>query len=526
MTQTVFTDAQIAEIEAHGLSVQDALEQIRHLQNPPKTIVLDRPCTTGDGIRVLSEVDLERFLGIAERARLKGRFMKFVPASGAGTRMFRSLLIFYGRKEPLQLRDVMSLSEQGNAEARDLVQFVHHIHDFAFYEDLKEVLMRRSLGAESGGLKGLLASLLCPEGLDYAEIPKGLMKFHRYRDHVRTAVEEHLVEAADYARDRNHISRIHFTVSPEYLEHFEVLIRNRMDTYERIYGCRFDVGFSMQKRTTDTLSVNAEEKPFLLKNGSLLFRPGGHGALIENLGGLKADIVFIKNIDNVAPDRLKHETFLWKKALAGLLVELQDKIFESVSELELRPGDEAVLKKAEHLVTRLLFVGLPDTYRASSPKERRQFLLKKLNRPLRVCGMVKNTGEPGGGPFWVRETSGETSLQIVESAQLKQGAQSQESIFRSSTHFNPVDIVCGLHDWRGESFDLTRFVDQDAVFISRKSQSGRELAALERPGFWNGGMSDWNTIFVEVPAATFTPIKTLQDLLRPEHRFEPDIPGV
>ena len=326
------------------------------------------------------------------------------------------------------------------------------------------------------------------------------------------------MEAADYLKDEKGTCCLHFTVSPEHKQSFEALLESTKSRYEEGYGVRFHVDFSVQEKSTDTIAVDLENKPFRLNDGTLLFRPGGHGALIENLNDLKGDIIFIKNIDNVVPDRLKGHTFLWKKVIGGLLIQIQQKIFTYLERLSEGPVDEALLGEAFEFAQNDLCITPPRNQELTSDQAKQDFLLRMFYRPLRVCGMVRNVGEPGGGPFWVEAEDGSLSLQIVESAQVDPRSEQQQSILRSSTHFNPVDIVCGVRDWQGNPFDLRRFVDPDAVFISNKSKDGRDLKALELPGLWNGAMSYWNTIFVEVPLITFNPVKTIIDLLRKEHQ--------
>ncbi|HRY30724.1 MAG TPA: DUF4301 family protein, partial [Elusimicrobiota bacterium] len=362
--------------------------------------------------------------------------------------------------------------------------------------------------------------LLDKDGLDLASRPKGLLPLHQYKKEVRTPFEEHLLESLELTRTEGDVCRAHFTVADDYLEEFQWFARKCVPTAEKKHKVKFDLSFSVQKRSTHTLAVDMENRPFRRADGRLLLRPGGHGALIENLNDLNGDIVFIKNIDNAAPARLQGEVVRWKKALGGLLIELQEEIFRLMTWLESRPEDDGVIDQAFRLLLGRLSITVPPSVRQGSRMEHRRFLMSKLNRPLRVCGAVENTGEPGGAPFWVQAKSGEQSIQIVEQHQVDPNSSDQQAIFAEATHFNPVDIVCALRDRTGRPFDLRRHVDPSAVFIAKKSEAGRELKALERPGLWNGGMADWNTVFVEVPAGTFNPFKTLRDLLRDGHRAE------
>jgi hypothetical protein len=358
-----------------------------------------------------------------------------------------------------------------------------------------------------------LKALLDEDGLNYGSLPKGLLLFHCYAESPRTAIEEHLVEAAMYAKDKSGNARLHFTVSPEHKLLFESLIQSVKSKYEERFGVIFDISFSEQKKSTDTLAVDENNEPFRNNDGSMLLRPGGHGALIENLGEQKADIVFIKNIDNVVPDAYKIDTIKYKKALAGILLEIQEKIFNFLKMLEDNPNDE-VCTRIQYFYEKELCYIFPKDWEG----DKVTYLKEKLHRPIRVCGMVKNEGEPGGGPFIAVNPDGSASLQILESSQLDMDDLTTKNHVIHSTHFNPVDLVCSYVDANGEYFDLKKYRDPATGFISIKSKDGRELKAQELPGLWNGAMSDWNTVFVEVPLSTFNPVKTVNDLLRHEHQ--------
>ncbi|MCD4720334.1 MAG: DUF4301 family protein, partial [Desulfobacula sp.] len=353
--------------------------------------------------------------------------------------------------------------------------------------------------------------------LDYGKLPKGLLKFHRYEHSNRVALEEHLVEAAMYGVSKNKKAYVHFTVSPEHLEKFKTQVDQVKDEYEKLFDITFEISYSVQKSSTDMIAVDMNNEPFREKDGSLLFRPGGHGALIENLNDLEADLIFIKNIDNVVPDRLKEITTTYKKVIGGLLLKLQSKTFEFLKELE-KSESTNLIEKIEAFAQSDLNIKIPNGFNELGPDEKKSFLFRHLNRPIRICGMVKNEGEPGGGPFWVKNSKGEVSLQVVESSQVNASDEEQMKILQSSTHFNPVDLVCGTRNYKGESFDLHEFIDPETGFISIKSKDGKNLKAQELPGLWNGAMADWITIFVEVPIITFNPVKTVNDLLRPQHQ--------
>jgi len=516
-----FSTADTAEVRNHGLSVEEALRQLRLLEKSRPHLQLDRPCTIGDGIRALSDAEIEAARAAHAQASDQGRLMKFVPASGAATRMFQALLAERGRGGTLSREESVQRRARGDANAVAVLTFMDAIDRLAFSDDL-----HAAMAANGNDLPGLLRlgdfgkildALLSPEGLDASVLPKGLLPFHRYPEGNRTAFEEHLAEAAGTARDRHRTCRVHFTVSAEHEDRFRKLLAEVRDPIERRHDIRLEVGFSTQKPSTDTLAVDLEDRPFRTAQCTLLFRPGGHGALIENLSELAGDIIFVKNIDNVVPDWRRADTLKWKKILAGLLVIMQRNIFDHLVRLQGRP-EPAVVEAALRFAREDLGLSVPARFDPSGVEEQRQALIETLDRPVRVCGVVRNTGEPGGGPFWVRGRDGSVSLQIVESAQVDPAIHEQQAIFSAATHFNPVDLVCGVRNQRGDQFDLRRFVDPEAVFIARKSMHGRDLKALERPGLWNGAMAHWTTVFVEVPGSTFTPVKTVLDLLRPEHQ--------
>lgn len=395
------------------------------------------------------------------------------------------------------------------------------IEKFAFYNDLNaacEKAFEKNIPAlmAEGDYKAVVAALLEAAGLNYGALPKGLLKFHRYEDGSRTPLEEHLVEGALYAANKNGKVNVHFTVSPEHRRLFENLVADKAAVYAKKYGVDYNVTFSEQKPCTDTVAADMNNQPFR-DNGKLLFRPGGHGALIENLNDLDADIIFIKNIDNVVPDKLKGDTVLYKKLIAGVLVALQQKAFAYLELLDSgRYTHEQVLEILQFLQKKL-FCKNPETKNLEDA-ELVLYLKEKLNRPMRVCGMVKNVGEPGGGPFLAYNSDGTISLQILESSQIDMDDPEKKEMFEKGTHFNPVDLVCAVRDYKGHKFDLVNFVDKATGFISYKSKNGKDLKALELPGLWNGAMSDWNTVFVEVSLSTFNPVKTVNDLLREQHQ--------
>lgn len=518
----MFSREDLNQIKDLGIREEQVVSQLEAFQRPEPYLRLKRPCTMGDGIRTIPEEELPKLFEYHREAANQGRCLKFVPASGAATRMFELLLWFYTYESSLKRDEIARRAEAGEPKCKDLLVFVVGVHRFAFFDVLKQVMAKAGLDIhalmEGGRFGEIFEYLLTPRGLNYANLPKGLLKFHRYPDESRTAFEEHLVEAAEYVPNDRGICRLIFTVSPEHQEGFEMLLQRVRNLYETKYHVQFQVNFSMQKQSTNTIAVDLENRPFRLDDGRLLFRPSGHGALIQNLNDLKGDIIFIKNIDNVVPDRLKGPTFTWKRALAGHLAKIQKRIFSYVEKLTAGIDEDQLLNEALEFGRTELLLSIPGGQRLGSTREKRKFLLSRLNRPLRVCGVVKSQGEPGGGPFWVEGRDGALSLQIVEEPQVDPDSVGQQEIWGSATHFNPVDIVAGVRDYRGNPFDLRQYVDPNAILITRKSKDGRELKALELPGLWNGAMAHWNTIFVEVPLITFNPVKTINDLLRPEHQ--------
>lgn len=490
------------------MSPETVAQQIENFKNGFPFLKITAPATPGDGIKVLSESELAHFTQTYPQKAAQIDVVKFVPASGAASRMFKDLFSF--------------IDGDGDISKSSFVQkFISNLEKFAFFDDLDAALKAKgsSIQAclESKDYKKIIAALLLDEGLGYGNLPKGLLRFHKYASENRTPANEHLVEGVQYALGKDHTVKIHFTVSPEHEEKFKAEIGKVLPTLKTSSGVNFEVTYSQQKKSTDTIAVTMDNNPFAEDDGSLLFRPAGHGALLDNLNDIKADLIFIKNIDNVVPDRLKETTKVYKMAIAGLLLEVQDKVFQALKGLESGVSDSYV-GLAERVFTGDLGGKLPSDFGSKSQPEKAAFLKAKLNRPIRVCGMVRNTGEPGGGPFWIQESDGSQSLQILETAQIDLNDPNSKTHFHGSTHFNPVDLVCGTKDYHGNSFDLMKYRDMQTGFITEKSKSGRDLKALELPGLWNGAMAGWNTLFVEVPLITFNPVKTVNDLLREEHQ--------
>ncbi|MBN1158641.1 MAG: DUF4301 family protein [Bacteroidales bacterium] len=514
----MFKDKDLKQLKEHGISIKQAEEQLSFLRQGLLYARIAKNAAIGKGIRKLNNKMVQEYVNRYEQTAASRHIIKFVPASGAATRMFRAL----HEADSLCRQPDFNPKLFQNDAYQHVAECFNRLEDFAFYPELEKVMKKNGSSLESAlnnrHYHLILNFLLEPEGLNYGSLPKGLIAFHRYENGARTAFEEHMVEGAGYAATSgNHVS-IHLTVSPENEKQFRDLLQNRRKKYENRYNVHYDISFSVQKPSTDTLSLDENNMPFREPNGKLHLRPGGHGALLENLNELDADLIFIKNIDNVAPDRNKNDTITYKKALAGILFEYQEKIFSYLSLLEKTDhiADEMINEISSYLRDKLGTSKNLSTF--NGKEEAVRYLQKKLNRPIRVCGMVKNIGEPGGGPFWVAETGGINSLQIIESSQVNHRNPEQEAMFSSSSHFNPVDLVCGVKDYRGNKFDLLKHRDPNTCFISKKYRNGKPLKAFEWPGLWNGSMADWNTVFVEVPVSTFSPVKTLHDLLRPEHQ--------
>jgi hypothetical protein len=507
MSISVFSDEDLKAIVERGNDVQEVLRQLETFRRGTKPLRIIKPARVGDGIVQIPSEEREALVSLHDQAAERGRMLKFVPASGVASRMFKDWYRWY---------------QQGKVDLdEDRKKFLEEIVRFAFYGDLKEMMASAGESVEKcireGRCADLLDFILTRRGMNYASLPKALLKFHAYPGHARNALEEHLVEAALYVRDAQKICRIHFTVSEEHASQFRDLFSRIRGDYEKLFGVKYEIDVTTQHPSTDTIAVDMENNPFRDGNGKIIFRPGGHGALLQNLNRIDGDIIFIKNIDNIVPDRLKEMTVFYKKILGGYLVQLQNEIFQNLKLLSGDRVEDGLLSRVVHFCKEKLFIFFPDGFWDGPTSARREYLFRMLNRPIRVCGMVQNEGEPGGGPFWVEE-KGVRSLQIVEQNQLDPDSREQNDIWKSSTHFNPVDLVCGVRNYEGEKFDLNLYVNGDAVFVSKKSYEDGELKALELPGLWNGSMAFWNTVFVEVPLETFNPVKTVDDLLRKAHQ--------
>ena len=499
----MLTQQDLKQIAQRGISEEQIETQLKQFETGFPFLKLEAAAAVGHGIIAPSEAERSQYVDAWQRYKAEGRrVVKFVPASGAASRMFKNMFAFVDADYDVPTTDFEK-------------KYFREIEKFAFYDALDAVCLKnegKGIKAlmSKGNYKAVAANMLRPEGLNYGQLPKGMLLFHKYDEGARTPMEEHLVEGALYAAS-NGEAHVHFTVSHEHIDFFKQKVAEKADGFAKKYGIKYDITFSEQKPSTDTVAANPDNTPFREADGRLLFRPGGHGALIENLNEIEADVIFIKNIDNVVPDRLKPETVEWKQVIAGVLVTLQKKAFEYLRQLDAGASDEQ-LREMAAFVEKCLCVD------PKGNKVDADYLRRKLNRPMRVCGVVKNVGEPGGGPFLTYTQDGTVSLQILESSQIDTNNSEYMKMFTQGTHFNPVDLVCAVRDYKGQPFDLPAFVDKTTGFISSKSKGGKELKALELPGLWNGAMSDWSTVFVEVPLGTFNPVKTVNDLLREQHQ--------
>lgn len=496
-----FTSADLNQLKLQGIAPAKAARQIELLRTGQVEIRLERPCVVGDGITQLPPEAHTRLNRAFANASAAGRLLRFVPASGAASRMFR------------QLSKARTGASDNRATA-DLQRFLDNLDKFAFHTDLQKTMAEDGLDLARAAAErdlGLISRyLLDPCGLGYALLPKGLLAFHNAVDGARTPFIEHLAEAA-LMSGLDHDVDLHFTVSPEHLELFKAQLSAWRKTLKDTYGCRFNVTFSEQKPSTATLTLDDTGQPLRDADGRLVLRHGGHGALVENLNDLAGDILLVRNIDNVVPDSRKEPNLTWTRLLTGYLLEIQEEQHALCKALQGQPDDPVVRELAISFLADRLQADISVTLDSKA-------LIKALDKPIRVCGMVPNSGEPGGGPFWVRDEQGRMTRQIVEAAQIDKSDPGQAELLSSATHFNPVDMVCGVRNWQGRPYDLTRFIDDSAVIITTKHVEGKDLRVLELPGLWNGGMAKWHTLFVEIPPAAFNPVKTVFDLLRPAHQ--------
>lgn len=505
----MFSESDKALLAAKGISEERIKLQLNDFVTGFPYLKLEAAASLEKGVIAPSDEEKESYIKIWNDYKASGHVItKFVPASGAASRMFKDVFAFID-------------ADYDEPQTAFEKKFFSEIDKFAFCKALNatcEKLYGEGIKTLIDGkrYKDVAKAMLGAEGMNYGQLPKGLLQFHKYAEGARTPLEEHLVEAALYASSDGK-ANIHFTVSSEHKELFAKLVNEVVKEYENKFDIKYNVSFSEQKPSTDTIAATADNKPFRTDDGKLLFRPGGHGALIENLNDIDSDVIFIKNIDNVVPDSIKADTVEYKQVLAGILVNLQKKAFDYMATLESGNYSHAQLEEIIRFVQNELCCRNAEI-KHFEDSELVIYLKKKLNRPMRVCGVVKNVGEPGGGPFLVKNEDGSVALQILESSQINMNDENSRLMFENGTHFNPVDLVCATKNAKGERFNLPDFVDKKAGFISQKSKSGKELKALELPGLWNGAMSDWNTVFVEVPLSTFNPVKTVNDLLREQHQ--------
>ncbi len=511
----MFNKQDLLQMDKMGINPKVVEKQIEFFKKGFPYVQLHKPAIYNDGIKVFSEKEKNELIKLYNETAENENIVKFVPASGAATRMFKDLFSFMDEWSG-------SVNIENDKKFNLVLEFFEKLPQFAFYNELSEVLKKEynldiSKEFKQDNYISIISALLTPKGLNYSNLPKALLSFHNYDKETRTSLEEHLVEGAMYSVSAKKNVKIHFTVTPEHLPIFKKLVSKIRLKYEKLFNVNYKISYSIQKPSTNTIAVKLYNEPFRTNDNKLLFRPGGHGALIENLNEIDASIIFIKNIDNVVPDHLKKETVIYKKSIGGYLIKVRNQIFDYLKRINSGENSESLVKEICVFYKKYFFIDIkiPD-----GKLKNLNEIKTILNRPIRICGMVKNLGEPGGGPFWILDANGAVSLQIIESSQVDYSNDNQLNVFKKATHFNPVDLVCSVTDFNGKKFNLTEYVDPNTGFISKKSKDGMDLKALELPGLWNGAMANWNTIFVEVPIITFNPVKIVNDLLRKEHQIK------
>ena len=499
-----FIEKDRIQFEKMDITSREVNAQLNFFKNGFPHVKLLKPATLNNGIIKLLKPEEKKYIQIYNTNAKNKKIIKFVPASGAATRMFKPFYDFLD-----------------NPKKNNLDSFIKQIHKIAFYDDLKKSLLKKSKNINAL-LKNrdytlIINEILSNYGLNYKNLPKGLIKFHKYSNFSRTAFEEHIIEAFDFCKGKNNEVHVHFTISPEHDDEFRKIEKQILNSLDKSIKIKLFISYSNQNKNTDTLAVDTNNKPFRLKNGSLYFRPGGHGALLKNLNTINGDVIFIKNIDNIAHEKFLKTNSYYKKILGGYLIDLKQKINQYIELLEGNIIDKDLLKEVSQFMQEKCLINIPE-YIYNEPIEKlKKYCYEKLNRPVRICGMVKNEGQPGGGPFWVKHKNNSISLQIIESAQIDKNDKTQTNIFQQSTHFNPVDIVCNIKNIENINYNLFNFRDNTTGFISKKTFEGDDIKALELPGLWNGSMANWITVFIEVPKETFNPVKTIFDLLNKGH---------
>lgn len=514
----MFTKKDYKQFTEKQIAIETVEKQLNNFKQGFPHLDIQQAATINNGIIRLTQEELDYFINKYNEALKSKKVLKFIPASGAASRMFKDMFSFMNY-DGETIQNENAFKKNGFSSIHE---YIKHLKKFPFYNDLKAVFEKNNDNIDKAlaekRFKDIVNALLCKEGLNYGNLPKGLLKFHQYDSYSRTPLEEHLVEGAMFCSDKNKIVRIHLTISPENKDAFTKHVDEVKSIYENKFEVKFDVTYSIQKTSTDVIAVDMNNEPFRNDDGSILFRPGGHGALIENLNDLDVDFVFIKNIDNLVPDRLREPTYIYKKAIGGILVHYQNKIFNYLQTLDNEETSDNLIEEINIFLEKKLNTIAPPNFIDFNKTDKKEYLKKKLNRPVRVCGQVVNEGEPGGGPFWTTDTDNSITIQIIEDAQINTKNEKYAAIVKAATHFNPTDLVCGIKDYKGNKFDLLKYIDPQAGFITTKSKDGKDLKAQELPGLWNGSMSYWNIILIEMPVITFNPVKIINDLLREQHQ--------
>lgn len=514
----MFTEKDIQQIENKGIKVEQVTAQVNRIKNGMSYSNLISAATIGKGIESYNKTETQHLIASFEAKQNSVDIIKFVPASGAATRMFKFLFQFLNQFNPSEESIETYIEKQSDSLIKT---FVSNLEAFPFYAEVilkaKQINPNFDSLSKSDMCVAFVKTMLDVDALNYSFFPKGLLPFHQYKSGAITAFQEHLFESTLYASS-NQKANLHYTVSEKHHAYFSAELDKIKEALQAKTNTIFNVSFSYQKEATETLALTTDNTIFRNEDGSILFRPAGHGALLENLNDLTNDIIFIKNIDNIVVSDKNIEISEYKKLIAGVLLEVQEEAFKCLHQLDNNSVSEKELIAITSFITSKMNVVIDAEFEDFTTHEKVNYLKDKLNRPIRVCGMVKNEGEPGGGPFWVEDEDGNLSLQIVEFAQIDIDNKTQADIVKNATHFNPTDLVCGVKNYKGEKFDLLNYVDPEAAFITMKTQNGIDIQALELPGLWNGSMAYWNSIFVEVPVETFNPVKTVNDLLKPVHQ--------